>query len=107
MYKSGVGYLYLYLEVLKIIYTSVLYDTVAMSCWFLYTADFCSRASKLKLMSSGLCLNQAFKVAGKDVFLVFLELWPQVENLHFPIDWSCTWDSFISSSVEADIQPSI
>lgn len=44
MYKSGVGYLCLYLQVLKIIYTSVLYGAVAMSCWILYTTDFCSRS---------------------------------------------------------------
>jgi len=71
MYKSGVGYSCLYLEVVKIIYTSVLYDAVAMSCWFLHTADFRGRASELKLVSSGLCLNQAFKVAAKDVFWCF------------------------------------
>lgn len=36
MHTSGMGYLCLYLEVLKKIYTSILYDAVEMSCWFLY-----------------------------------------------------------------------
>lgn len=45
----------------------MLCDAVAMSRWVLCATRFCSRAQEMKVLSSGLCLGQAFTVAAKDV----------------------------------------